>query len=86
MHIWDLKNRAKLVQYPGHRQRISSLVSSPDGTRLASASADGEVKVWHWEIGRLDRSLDPKIGAVHAVAWSRHGQHLGAAGEGGVIL
>lgn len=36
-----------LCTYKGHTKRVTHLTWSPDGTRLASASADGIVQVWH---------------------------------------
>src|SRR5262249_39902357 len=35
-----------LFNLKGHEERVLSLAFSPDGQRLASASADGTVKVW----------------------------------------
>ena len=35
-----------LSTYTGHRNAVSAVVWSPDGTRLASADDDGIVRVW----------------------------------------
>ena len=46
VHIWSIDTGADVFVYHGHTDFISSVVWSPDGTRIASASYDAMVKVW----------------------------------------
>jgi WD40 repeat protein len=46
IHIWSLENWQELVTLSDHRQRISGLVFSPDGSSLLSISMDGTIRLW----------------------------------------
>jgi WD40 repeat protein len=44
----------------GHTQGVLSVVFSPDGKTLASASADGRVKLWDVSLGKNSISVEPR--------------------------
>jgi WD40 repeat protein/tetratricopeptide (TPR) repeat protein len=69
------------VALPGHTGGIARLAYSPDGTRLASASADGTVKIWDVATARELRTLPRLAGTVAAVAFSPDAKRLAAAGN-----
>ncbi len=54
---WDLETGEPLGSFDGHRLGVEGLALSPDGSRLATASRDGELRVW---------SATPVAGARHA--------------------
>ncbi len=76
-----------------HADRVNALAYSPDGTRLATASRDGTVKVWDLGNGRelvgyrkhRDTPVDSKVQGnvlkVADVAWSPNGQLVASVGE-----
>jgi platelet-activating factor acetylhydrolase IB subunit alpha len=41
----------------GHRQPITSIAFHPIFSIVASASEDGTIKVWDWELGELERTV-----------------------------
>lgn len=54
----------------GHRSTIYSIVWSPDGRMLASASADKTIHLWDGQSGELHQMLKGHSGDVFNVAWS----------------
>jgi WD40 repeat protein len=52
--LWDTIYRREVLRLHGHQSTIYGLAFSPDGQTLASASADGTVRIW--------RTLVPPVG------------------------
>jgi WD40 repeat protein len=65
-----------LLTLRGHTDRVMSVAFSPDGTRLASASADGSIKVWDAMTGHLCLTLTRHTRTVWSVAFSPDGRRL----------
>jgi WD40 repeat protein len=59
---------------------IDDVAWSPDGTRLASSSDDGNVYLWDAANGMLQQRLQGHHGRVIAVAWSPDGNRLASCG------
>jgi hypothetical protein len=67
--------------FGGHTGEVSGAAFSPDGRRLASASADGTVKVWEAATGQLVLTLSGHTGSVLCVVFSPDGHRLASAGR-----
>jgi len=72
----------------GHMALIRSIVFTPDGSELISASDDKTIRVWDVATGRIVRTIRGEIGdgdpgKIYALALSRDGRLLAAGGRTG---
>lgn len=68
-----------------HKGWVSGVAFSPDGTTLATASADGTVKFWDATTGKPQSSVAAHDDIVSAVAYSKDGTHLVTASFDGTV-
>jgi|GEM_PF-4019838 len=82
--IWDVNGTLQNVIANAHESGIFCLAFSPDGTKLASGSADGTAKIWDIASGKL-LMLCQHYDWVYALAFSPDGQWLatGTLGQDG---
>jgi WD40 repeat protein len=71
----------------GHTREVMSVCFSPDGSLLATASADGTIKVWDAGTGREKQTLvsDQSFWAC-AVCFSPDGTRLAGGGAGRLVV
>lgn len=53
IRLWDVPTGSHKLTLTGHTERISSLIFSPDGKMLASASRDGTILLWEFPLAQL---------------------------------
>ncbi|EXK23745.1 hypothetical protein FOMG_19496 [Fusarium oxysporum f. sp. melonis 26406] len=83
--IWDAKTGQCEATLEGHSNRVTSVVFSPGGHRLASASLDKTVKIWDATTGHCEAMLEGHGNWVVSVAFSPDGQRLASATHDGFI-
>jgi WD40 repeat protein len=73
--VFEVKDFKPVFNLAGHQDRIGSVVFSPDGSWLVSASDDSTLRIWNVLTGRLAvaRQFDA---AIQSLAFSKDGQHL----------
>jgi len=67
-----------------HDGAVFDLAFSPDGARLATACADGFLRIWDARAGALLVRAPVPGGAAFALAWDPSGSRIGLAMEDGV--
>lgn len=77
IQIWDVHKGQKSVGpfKDGHREWVSSVSFSPDGTQIVSGSGDGTLRIWDAQTGTC--AVGPLLGHsdhVWSVAFSPNGQ------------
>ncbi|WP_199249831.1 WD40 repeat domain-containing protein [[Phormidium] sp. ETS-05] len=94
VQIWSLRqmpgelhNRPN-YQYqqtiPAHQQPLWNVTFSPDGSLIATASADNTVKIWNRN-GQSVMTLEGHIGPVNWVAFSPDGKNLATASDDNTV-
>ncbi|MCX7707201.1 MAG: hypothetical protein N2204_04255 [Anaerolineae bacterium] len=46
IHLWDVRAGTRLAVLVGHTSWVKTLIFTPDGRQLLSASYDGTIRVW----------------------------------------
>ena len=86
--VWPIalrEPRPRALTAAAHAGGGASLAYSPDGTRLASASRDGVIRLWDASTGLAVAAWDGGGGIVHSVAFSPDGRQLASAAHDGLI-
>ncbi|KAI1178513.1 hypothetical protein F4777DRAFT_100459 [Nemania sp. FL0916] len=77
IRLWNTTTCEAVVNFEGHRDIIYSLIFSPDGRRLASASDDKIIRIWEVETGQIERILNCPF--TSALLFSPDGNKLASA-------
>ncbi|MEW2558571.1 nSTAND1 domain-containing NTPase, partial [Streptomyces griseorubiginosus] len=82
-HLWDVTTGRLLTNYVGHTDNVYSVVFSPDGRTLATASFDHTARLWDVTTGHLLHTLTGHTDWVNIAVFSPDGHTLGtASGDG----
>jgi WD40 repeat protein len=76
---------AQIQSLEGHSSAVTAVQFSPDGNKLASASHDGDVMIWHATTGALLHTMEEHSGAVTAVQFSPDGSELASSSLDGTL-
>ena len=74
-----------LTMLQGHMRSVLCVAISPDGSRLATSSEDGTVKLWDSQTGQEVLTLRGHTDIVPSVAFSPDGTQLATAGVDGTV-
>lgn len=78
--VWDANSGARVADLL-HEQPIFSFRFSPDGTRFATASEDGTIKLWDTQTWKLVHRLEGHKAAATSVDFDRAGSRLVSTGQ-----
>mmetsp|Transcript_21785 Transcript_21785/g.30304 ORF Transcript_21785/g.30304 Transcript_21785/m.30304 type:complete len:377 (-) Transcript_21785:237-1367(-) len=91
----EIGDKSDIIQKPifrikhtlrGHHSSIASVKFSPDGSMLATASADKTVKLWNWREGTHIHTFEGHHKGVSDVSWSADSKYLASASDDTTIL
>src|SRR5262249_32879491 len=75
LQVWEVAGRRQVLSVPDFRGSVAALCFSPDGSRLAAGTEDGEVGVW--DMQTLQRLFREKTGdRVWSLAFSPDSKRL----------
>ncbi|MBL8134447.1 MAG: protein kinase [Anaerolineae bacterium] len=84
--LFDGQTAAEIQRFNGHTDTVTSVLFTPDGRGVWSASADGSIALWDITgDARIIRQYDLDLGGVRQIAQNADGTLLLAATESGVI-
>lgn len=78
-------NCSMLIRTFEHGDTVWALAWSPDGSIIASAGADGKVRLWENNSKKLFSVLEAEGGGINALAWSPNGRLLASGHDDGTI-
>ena len=81
----DLKEMKASGVYQGHLGRVNGMAVSPDNQIIASAGADGTVRVWVIDGPREYHRFEGHSGPVNAVVFTPDRLHVLSAGDDGTV-
>jgi WD40 repeat protein/DNA-binding SARP family transcriptional activator len=82
--LWDATSFEPLHRLEGHSAAVLNAAFDPSRREIATASADGTVKIWNVETGILRLTLSAP-GALSDIAYSPDGRYLAAIGPEGFV-
>jgi WD40 repeat protein len=84
--LWSWPEKKLLGKIAAHEARISTVVFTPDGKTLASASADRTIKLWDVATRSERAALKQHAWTVWSLAFTPDGKHLASGGLDGMLL
>jgi len=64
--IWDWKNKERVKQLEGHSNYIYKIIKI-SSILIASCSSDNSIKIWNFNLGTLEKSLDEHTKPVRTI-------------------
>ncbi|CAK94244.1 unnamed protein product (macronuclear) [Paramecium tetraurelia] len=81
IRLWDVKTGQQMFKLEGHERYVNSVCFSPDGTTLASGSADHSIRLWDVNSGQQMFKLEGHEKCVNSVCFSSDGTTLASGSD-----
>jgi WD40 repeat protein len=86
IEIYDLRTKILITTLRNHSFGSLDAVFSPDGSKLASAGADGNIILWNTDTWGERSRFSGHTGAVTKLAFSPDGQQLASVGDDDYLI
>lgn len=83
--LWDVATGQEIRRFEGHEGSVNSVVFSPDGTTIVSASGDSTIILWDVATGNKIRRLQGHTASVLKALFSPDGNYIVSASYDGTI-
>ena len=83
--LHDIGKNVTRCELPGHTADVRDIAWNSDGHRLATASADGTIRIWDAGTGQQLLTLMGDESGTESVAWSPDGWSIASTGASGTI-
>ena len=85
MKLWDVTSKGLINTFYDHSQGVRSVKFHPDGTCIASGSADKVIKIWDIRSQKPIQHYDAAADAVNEVAFHPNGRYLLSASSDSTV-
>lgn len=87
VRVWDVETGRQVREISGHTDTVFQMALSPDGAKLATASADGTVRLWELSSGKEVLKVDavPKGDFAYGIDFFPSGTELVSAGSDNTV-
>ena len=76
----------KVTVFTGHHNSVIRVVWSPNGTRVASGSQDGNVRIWDIRMGKNVLNFFGHSNAILDVAWNPDGKEIASSSLDNTVM
>ncbi|MCA9139833.1 MAG: serine/threonine protein kinase [Planctomycetales bacterium] len=74
--LWDPATGDKIVELSGHHETVCTVAWAPDGKRLLTADARGQIILWDPQTFKQALVLTSPVGVLRSVGWSADGMRI----------
>lgn len=78
-YVIHLETGQIIHRLTGHSKQVIACQYSPDGTMIATAGGDGDIRFWDTKTGNFIRKIDAHSELIFDIAFSRDGNQLASA-------